>query len=188
MDLTSTLKGDAFRPFATLVAPGAIGLAPWALLAYAAMPEGREFWNAHPLATGIALFILSIAFGLVFENLGARIELGLDALITLKEEDHFEIWKRYLLLTFEHEPIGQRYLRSVLFRMKFELAFLGSLPVQTIGWFLLVRRMGLTGWGCGIVVAAVVLAVWFTLEAYSSAKILAWVRRDLVGKFGKATA
>ena len=189
MDLTSTLRGEAFRPMATIIAPGAFGLAPFAALAYSASGIGREFWDAHPIAVGVALFILSIAFGLVFENIGSRVEHWIDKSVARKDPTFDPTWRAYLMLTYEQEPIGQRYLRTILFRLKFELGILGSAPAQGLGWFLVFCAAGASWWyRGGALVGALILIVWFFYEARDSTKVLAELRRDLVAKFGSRTA
>lgn len=35
-----------------------------------------------------------------------------------------ECWKRYLQISYKEEPVGQRYIRRILLRMKFEV-FMG---------------------------------------------------------------
>jgi hypothetical protein len=186
VDLTSALRGETFRPFATIIAPGAIGLAPWAALLYTASSGGRGFWDSHPIATGVALFIASLAAGLVFENIGARVEAAIDKLLSRKDTDHDATWRRYLLLTFEKEPVGQRYLRTILFRLKFELGVIGSLVVQLPGWFMFLRYHGASpATIAGVMAAGVVVAYWFFREALDSAKLLAGVRKDLVREFGR---
>jgi hypothetical protein len=184
MDVTNALRGDAFRPFATLVAPGAFGVLPFAYYFYGRVADARAFWDLHPVATGMALFIGSLAAGLVFENIGARIEVWIDRRIAKVDKAHFEYWQRYLLLVLEPEPIGQRYLRTLLFRMKFELGILGSLPAQALGWLLV-----LTATGTSVVVriavmaGCAVVAVWFYLEAIDSARNLSVLRRRIVDEF-----
>jgi hypothetical protein len=186
MDLTSTLKGESFRPMATVIAPGALALAPFAALAYSTPGAGRVFWDTHPVAAGVALFILSLALGLVCENLGSRVESFIDGRLSAKDADHEKNWHAYLLLTFEREPIGQRYLRTILFRLKFELAILGSLPFQVVGWLLLLGFLGAgVSWVLGVVVGGIGVFVWFLFEAYDSAKLPSRTRRDLVGAFAR---
>jgi len=185
MNPTNTLRGDAFRPFATLVVPGAIGLTPWSVLAYCASPIGRDIWQVHPIATGMGLFVGSLGAGFVFENLGARIELWLDRWIVRSRPDHLAIWQRYLLLTLQPEPIGQRYLRTILLRFKFELAILASIPFHLFGWVWLASETGApTVSFVGTIIGFLVLGVWFIAEAVSSGKILGDVRRSLVMRFG----
>jgi len=186
MELTSVLRGESFRPFATIVAPGAIGLAPWAAFLYSWNGSGRLFWDSHPIATGVVLFIASVAAGLVFENIGARVEESIDRRLTKKDKEHERTWRRYLLLTFDKEPIGQRYLRTILFRLKFELGALGSLFVALPGWFVFLRYQGASSVSLGGTVAiGAVLLYWFYREALESAEVLARLRQDLVTEFGR---
>ena len=184
MDVTSALRGDAFRPFATVVAPGALGVAPFAVLLYGYHDAASAFWDTHPIATGMALFIASLAAGFVFENIGARVEALIDRRITKADPSHMEYWQRYLLLAFDPEPVGQRYLRTLLFRMKFELGILGSLPAQLVGWLMLLAAMHAPVY-CSViaVIAFALIAVWFYFEAFDSAQNLSGVRRRLVERF-----
>jgi len=189
VDLTSALRGDAFRPFATIVAPGALGVAPFAVLLYAHNPPAGAFWDTHPIATGIGLFIGSLAAGLVFEDLGARVEGGIDWVLDKRDPHHLPTWKQYLLLVLSPEPIGQRYLRTLVFRLKFELAVLGSLPAQLVGWLLVLRAQDAPGSAVrACVIAGIVVGVWFLFEAYDSAKTLGDLRGDLAARFGDTAA
>ncbi|HKS07260.1 MAG TPA: hypothetical protein VJR92_13215 [Gemmatimonadaceae bacterium] len=184
MDVTSALRGDAFRPFATIVSPGALGIAPFAMLLYGYNDAASAFWDAHPIATGMALFIASLAAGFVFENIGARVEVMIDRRIAKRDAMHMDYWQRYLLLAFPLEPVGQRYLRTLQFRMKFELGILGSLPAQLVGWLMLLSAMHAAAYtGFLLVVAFVLVAAWFYFEAFDSAQNLSGIRRRLVEAF-----
>jgi hypothetical protein len=74
--------------------------------------------DSHPGTAGIIMFLIILTAGLI------------SAYVTVKGfEGHFEEWYDYLRLAFAKEPIGHRYLRSLVLRMKFELAMtIASIP------------------------------------------------------------
>lgn len=124
-----------------------------------------------------------MAAGLVFENIGARVEEFIDGRLTKADPSHLTTWHVYLLLVLRPEPIGQRYLRTLVFRLKFELGILGSLPAQLLGWVLVLRAQNtLWGWQALTVLAGSVVLAWFYFEALDSAKVLGTLRKALVAR------
>src|SRR5207245_3973826 len=77
--------------------------------------------------------ITVIAIGLILENLGGRIEAVWDKFINRNNNGHKDKLEAYLRLKVESEFVGQRYLRTVLVRMKFELAMLPALVSFAFG-------------------------------------------------------
>jgi hypothetical protein len=71
-------------------------------------------------------------------------------------ERHAKEWFDYLRLAFEREPVGHRYLRTLVLRLKFELGMaVASVPFTLASFFIPAhcpRRIGLAlaGVGCRI--------------------------------------
>lgn len=187
MDLSSAFKSEVFRPLVTLVVPGATASAPYVLLARAKHPAIGVFWNDHTTAALLIIAIAAIALGHILETLGSRIEARWDARLDKISGKHRGEWYRYLRLTLVAEPIGQRYLRTVTLALKFELAMIVALPVMYVGVLWLETEMdlwttaGLVWLGIGVLV----LCLYLLYESFSSAQVLARVRRELVEEFYK---
>src|SRR5205814_9122240 len=100
----------------------------------------------------ITIIVVSIfVVGLVLEDIGARIEFIWDCWLdhwaaTLRSSwgkepkkryhtahAHLCDWDKYLQLDVRDEIIGERYLLTIVMRMKFELAMLPSLVLATLG-------------------------------------------------------
>src|ERR1700733_7814336 len=74
--------------------------------------------------TTLLLALACIAAGLLVEDIGSRIESRfLDKRLGTQPgfSTHSDEWNQYLRLVFKAEPVGQRYLRAILLRFKFEL-------------------------------------------------------------------
>jgi hypothetical protein len=84
-------------------------------------PDLAAYRDGHEVPYYAITFLVVLAVGLLLEDIGSVIEANVwDAL--LESEYEIEaIWAKYLILAFDKEPIGQRYLRTVLLRLKFEL-------------------------------------------------------------------
>jgi len=122
MDFISAFKSELFRPLVTLLIPGVIAGGPYFVLVGQLVPPLRAFGSRHPsVATAIVIATIT-AIGLVLENWGSRVETFWDDCLARKDATHKSTWDRYLQLRLKDEIIGQRYLRTFLVRMKFELA------------------------------------------------------------------
>ncbi len=100
----------------------------------------------HHTETTLVLALASIAAGLLVEDIGSRIESRfLDKRLGAQPafSTHSEEWNQYLRLVFKTEPVGQRYLRAILLRFKFELGASIALLSSSIG--LLLSRSALLG-------------------------------------------
>jgi hypothetical protein len=83
----------------------------------------------------IAVVLVALIMGIILENIGSRIEVNIyDNLLAQRKEAYFETWEKFLVIQYNgQEPIGHRYLRNILFRMKFELSTGAGLIIMTIG-------------------------------------------------------
>jgi hypothetical protein len=115
----------------------------------------------------------------VSEDLGARLEQCFDKRLAKQPgyEGHLEEWFKYLRIAFDKEPVGQRYLKTLVLRLKFELGMTiaslpfagGALCLQAPCW-----------WRVGIFCFALGAFAFFWLEAKSSNKALSDLRRELL--------
>lgn len=180
MDLSSAFKSEVFRPLVTLFIPGGVAAGPYFLLAGYYVPATRAFWDDHPSTTVAIVVGCILAAGLVVENWGSRIEDLWDGLLN-RDGEHRETWNAYLGLTLRDEIVGQRYMRTLLMRMKFELAMVPAL-VCGVGGLLWLNRVEpfwpfRERW---LWLAGSVLVVYFAWESFDSARLMAATRRIVV--------
>jgi hypothetical protein len=180
-ELTAAFQSEVFRPVATLVVPGFVSISTFSFAVWQWFPGAQRLADQHPsLATTTAILIV-LTCGLVTEDVGARIEEFFDKRLSKKEgyEQHFEEWFRYLRIAFEREPVGHRYLRTLVLRLKFELGMTVALLPCALG-ALFLRWPCLWRWG--IFAFAIIALAGFCLEAKASNKTLSDLRRHLLQK------
>jgi hypothetical protein len=180
MDFTSAFKSELFRPLVTLFIPGAVAAAPYFLLAGYYSAGTQKFWDEHPSTTVAVVLGCIVAAGLVLENWGSRLETLWDRLLN-KNNEHRETWDAYLGLTLRDEIVGQRYLRTVLLRMKFELAMVPALA-GGVGGLLWLNRVQpfwpfRERW---LWIGGATLIVYFAWESFDSARLMGATRRIVV--------
>jgi hypothetical protein len=180
MDFTSAFKSELFRPLVTLFIPGGIAAAPYFLLAGFYAPGTRAFWDDHPSITVAVVVGCIVAAGLVLENWGSRLETLWDRLLN-KTGEHRDTWNDYLGLRLKDEIVGQRYLRTLVLRMKFELAMVPGLLCGVAGclWLDRVQRFWpfRERW---LWLGGAIIIVYFVWESFDSAKVIGATRRIVV--------
>ena len=121
--------------------------------------------------------VVVLSVGLVLEDIGARIEQHWDKKINAKGS-----WVSYLKLELRDELVGQRYLRTVLTRLKFELAFAPALISFAIGIIWLQCLYDLwTGRAFVISLTFIlILSLYSLYESYCSSKCLDDTRKLIV--------
>ena len=128
----------------------------------------------------VTLLLISVTIGFILENVGSIIESKLwDRL--QDNQDHEDEWYKYLRTAFLHEPVGQRYLRTLTLRMKFELAFSLSLLTVCVGMFCIHLAGLVTGYEFFISsLLLITLAMYLSFESYQTSKVLSRVRHELL--------
>lgn len=179
MDPVSGLKGEVYRPLATVLVPGVFASTPVAIILLSWFPVLQNVF-ASPLATGVLVLGVGVLVGMVLENIGSTIEMKLWRFVETEERNRQ--WREYLQLSDVEEIVGQRYLRTVLVRLKFELSMIPALVVFGVGITLANAIYGdvspiVMTWLLIILTGAV---VYFVYEAYKSIKVLADVRADII--------
>jgi len=191
LDPTSALRPDSFRYLALIVVPGAIGVGPYVFVAAEFLEALRPFWNEHSFAFAGVVGVAVIALGFILEDIGSRIEAGIiDPALRHEFPSLSLTWERYLQLQIGDEYIGQRYLRGVVLRMKFELSLAPALLVCGMGlMWLAALRTDMSGAHVGALASFLFLMAFGAVtEAESSARILARTRELLVDAADKAAA
>jgi hypothetical protein len=117
-ELFAGFATDVFRPVVTLLIPGFWALTPWIIGLFLHYQIDWKFACDHREASGLVFVVAATAVGMVLENLGARLE---ECFYNRQKNDRCN-WYAYLTLAPEREPIGLRYIRTLVLRMKFELS------------------------------------------------------------------
>jgi hypothetical protein len=187
LDLIAGLKSELFKPLVTLLVPGAIAVGPYVLVAHGRIPACETFWKEHSVAFVSVVLIGVIAAGLVLENIGSRIESGWDKLLGRKIKGFEDDWHAYLRLRNTDDVVGQRYLRTILTRMKFELSAAPALVFHIFGMVWVKWLFDVPGWLDLIIIILflIVLTIYLVWESFSSAKVLAKVRADIIASCRK---
>jgi len=189
MDFISAFKSELFRPLATLVVPGGVAISPYVLVVGYYFPGVTSFWREHPSAFVAILVICIIGVGLIVEDLGAFIERDFwDNKLARENEDHSEHWEQYLKLRLNDEIVGQRYLRTLLTRMKFELAMVPAFFFFWCGLLWLNRLYELWRPSRFALLSGVllILTIYLLLESYRSASVMSQTRTLIIEAVSQA--
>jgi hypothetical protein len=183
MNAADLFKREIFRPFVTLLIPGAVAIIPYILILLHYHSELLDFWNKNSGSILTLLLLFAVAVGLIIEDLGAWIESSvLDKILKKKNSNHMVDWDEYLKLSFEKEPIGQQYLDTIVLRMKFELGFGIALIIFFAGllWYNIIN--GFCSWISFLIMTffIVILCAYLFRESYDSAKTLGKTRSLLI--------
>ncbi len=180
-DLLSAFGSEFFRPLVTLVLPGALGIGPFVVATLWSNSNVRQLADANPIVTAVILIAVAVFFGLLFEDIGSEIEVNLDKRANNKEPKgkHLEDWYDYLCLAVSTEPIGHRYIRTLVLRLKFELGSGVACAVAIFGTWWLPTTYVVRG-ATTLVLLAIASVLLF--EAYKSHDSLAKVRSALLTK------
>lgn len=182
MDLTAPLKTEVIRPLVTLVVPGAIAIGPFVLLLGDYVQSVAKFWTEHPSASSALIILAVLAAGFIIEDIGTLVETGWDARLRKSDPQNDEIWRKYLQLELKDELIGQRYLRTRVTVLKFELAMASALVVFWVGLFWLQAKQPV--WSCStfvfISIFIFVGAGSLLWGSWKTRGLLAWTQKLIV--------
>lgn len=201
MNISSTLKNEIFRPLVALVVPGFITLTPYLFVTIAYYPDLKIFLEKSPYPSTGILFIIALAIGLILEDIGSRIECYWDSLINrpiehstscpdnssktcpIKSLKNIEDnWDNYLKLELKDEIIGQRYLKTILTRVKFELSMGPALFISAIGFLWLNSKTEImTPYSCFAIFSLIILlGIYIIYESYEGANVLKRTRQTII--------
>jgi hypothetical protein len=179
-EIFSAFGSEIFRPLATIVIPGAMAISAWFVVLLQRFPSFRNIAEANHTETALLLALASIASGLLVEDIGSRIESRWFDKKLVKQPDfsrHDDEWDQYLRLTFSIEPVGQRYLRTILLRFKFEMGIAVALLLSGSGLFWTSLRYP---WALFWFLVCVALAWGLLFEARCSHQLLSEVRHEIL--------
>jgi hypothetical protein len=177
----SAFTTDVFRPLATLLIPGAVGVSTWFIALVWQFPSLRDIVTRNHTETGFALLFATVFAGMVFEDLGARYEILLDWWADRRtSNEHTSNWWKYLQTAFKSEPIGRRYARTLVLRLKFELGVACAMISALLG----IIWLAALGLSCSSVAACafacLLFAAWGFAEARETHKVLSKTRAKIL--------
>lgn len=180
------------RVLIQLIIPGMVAVFPYFIIYLNHFPTDKEFLLKNPTILLTALTILSLIAGIILENIGSTIEVKwYDKKNKKADSNYYIIWEKFLKLNYDgKEPIGHRYSRNILLRMKFELSFGTALIPSAIGLIILDHQHLLIDSCLLKVFLLYILPFGGSLylikkEAYDSSVVLAKTRKLLVDEFYK---
>ena len=179
MDLTAPFKTEVLRPITTLIVPGTIAVGPFVLILEDYVAPVARFMAEHASAFAVLLVISVLAAGFIIDDLGAAIESRIwDPLLEKRDPSHTRNWHAYLKLQINDELVGQRYLRTKVTQLKFELAMAPALMIFWIGLAWLQVIHGLWSRLGFVVVTLLILAGagYLLWESFKTARVLSRTR------------
>ena len=178
----SAFTSEVFRPLVTLLIPGTIAISTWFVGLLWHFPDLRTIVYNNHAEVGIVLALAMTFAGLVLEDIGARVESRLDSRKEKQDGKLFENWYGYLRTAFKTDPIGRRYVRALVLRLKFELGIAFAMLSAGVG-VLWLWCMGLS-WK--VVVVSGILCIIFSacgfIEGWSTHDTLAKNRANLLAE------
>lgn len=181
MNFFTAFQSEVFRPLVTILIPGGLALSSWIIAVLWKFPAVKDLIVRNHTETAWIFVLLMTAIGIVIEDWGARIESAWDRTADRHTDgEHTRIWYEYLRCAFVADPIGRRYTRSVVLRLKFELGTACGCMIAALGLVWLV----ILGLNCGIGLVLIVLSAVFAgleiMEAKDTHALLAMTRKELL--------
>jgi hypothetical protein len=184
MDKLSAVNLTFDKLLITVLIPGLVAIFPYLLLIYNLYPDFYGSITSNYTYVITLVTILSLIFGLIIENIGSRIEVEVFDKVNKCDS---KIWEKFLKLSYEKEPVGHRYLRNILMRMKFELGLFIALIFMAIGLIVFNYKFPIFESQCSalifLFIIPIALAVFLYKEGLSSSKVLNNTRILLVEEF-----
>jgi hypothetical protein len=177
----SAFTSEVFRPIVTLIIPGAIGISTWFVALLLDFPDVKDLVSRNHTESSLVLLLAMIFAGLVLEDAGARWEKLLDDRADKRTgRAHTTQWFEYLRTAYSAEPVGRRYLRTLVLRLKFELGTAFAMVSAGAG----AVRLGFLGmsWGPVAIVELLCLCfvIWGLWEASKTHQVLSETRTELL--------
>jgi hypothetical protein len=179
----SAFTTDVFRPLATLLIPGAIGISTWFLALIWQFPVLHALIAGNQAEAGFALLFAMVFAGMVLEDFGARWENQLDRWADDRTDgQHSRNWSAYLQTAFKSDPVGRRYARALVLRLKFEL----GVGVAAISAALGLIWLAVLGLKCSVFVVSFFVCFafsgWGLIESKETHKLLSKTRGTILEK------
>jgi hypothetical protein len=175
--MRTAVSGDAYRVIATHILPGLVGVSTWTIALYDRSPGFRNYVQQHPPEATGSIILAGIFWGFICEDVGSRLEnLWYALLPDGDKQTSNEAWSSYLRTAYKTEPIGHKYLRSLVTRLKFELNAAVGLATAAVGILFTHVSFIHPDWiACAMALTATSLA----FEAKATVRLLNNVRTEL---------
>jgi hypothetical protein len=109
-------------------------MATWLVALLWQFPGLKDLATQNHTETGFVLFLVTVFAGMVFEDFGARWEVQLDGWADQRtDNEHTKNWWSYLQTAFKSDPVGRRYARALVLRLKFELGIAIAMISASLG-------------------------------------------------------
>ena len=135
------------------------------------------------METAFILFLVIVFLGLVIEDMGARVESWWDIAADKRTaSNHTGEWYAYLRTAFVCEPIGRRYIRTLVTRLKFELGTSIAALIAASGVLMLwITELCTRNVSLVLIFLCILLALYLGItEARASHKLLARARTEML--------
>ena len=182
MDIEKAVSNEVFKPLVSIAIPGGIAIAPYVFIAQKYIPQTSKFWHDHDAAFTSIVIAVILAMGLMLEDLGAMIEIGIDRALENDTSTQVANWEAYLKLKTKDEYIAQRYIRTLVTRFKFELSMGPAIVFFWLGiaWIQYAFESMSTVAFSAVTVALAIVASFLAWQAWQSAETLARTRILLI--------
>jgi hypothetical protein len=177
----SAFTSEVFRPIATLLIPGAIGVSTWLVALIWHFESLRVLVRDNHTDTALVVLLAMIFGGLVFEDIGAQYESWLDGRADVRTNKlHSQQWSGYLRSAFKADPIGRRYMRTLVLRLKFELGIASAMTSAAVGlaWLFVLGLNYRVALVCELI--CICFVVWGLWEARQTHQVLGQTRAELL--------
>jgi hypothetical protein len=178
-ELTATFNSELFRPIVTLIVPGFYAVSSLAISLLQRVDFLVNLVDKYPGAATVVFSLVVLTAGLIAEEVGARLETHFDKCVSKCAgfEHHEADWFKYLRLAFDREPVGHRYLRSLVLRLKFELGIVAATVPFVVGMLFIEIA---TVWRLATVAISCLVTGYLYFEAKCSNKTLSELRREML--------
>lgn len=179
-NLFSAFQQDVFRPIVTLLIPGGLTASSWLVGILWTYPKLKDLMGRNATESALIITLIMIALGLVCEDIGAQIEASLDRRADASNSGRFQqTWNAYLRTAFVADPVGRRYIRTLVLRLKFELGcFVALIPaLGGVIWLCFIALSCTTA--IVLIALGVGFAMYFKSEAASTHSLLADTREEM---------
>jgi hypothetical protein len=182
-ELFAAFNADFFRALTTLIIPGSIAVSSWIIELVLKFKVLKDLIVGNHVETAFILFIVVIFVGLVIEDMGSRIECYFDRRCDKASGGkHSRDWYAYLKTAFVCEPIGRRYIRTLVMRLKFELGTALGILIADVGLVVLwADGFSTSGLSAALLIVSLAVAAYLgALEAPASHALLATARTQML--------
>jgi hypothetical protein len=179
--LFTAFTSEIFQPLVTLLIPGAIAVSTWLIAVLWHFAHLTQLADQNRTEATLIIFLLMTFAGLSVEDIGSHFEKWLDKCKDAKTSGtHTKQWNEYLRIAFIADPIGRRYARTLVLRLKFELGIVFGMASAALGlvW------LAVLGLKCSVTLvsflACLIFIAWNYYEVTQTHEVLGETRTELL--------